>query len=97
MIIILNFLLLGGRRGENISLEKILSFVTGIDEEPLLGFEMDPSIQFINNQNGFIPTSSTCINQLKLPVPSIQNPLINEQSLFRMYDYAFSNKYFGLA
>ena len=83
----------GGRR-ENVSLEKILIFTTGIDEEPILGFEMHPSIMFIEDEKGFVPTSSTCINQLKLPVPSLTRSLCTKECLFNLYE--FTNTYFGL-
>ena len=58
---------LGGRR-TNVSLEKILTFITGVDEEPILGFELHPSVVFFEVDKGFIPSSQTCINQLKLPI-----------------------------
>ena len=41
----------------------ILRFTTGKDEEPFLGFDLNPSIRFVesddSNSFAFIPTSST--------------------------------------
>ena len=77
-------------------LQKILIFVTGIDEEPVLGFEMHPSILFIENTDRFLPTSMTCINQLKLPCGSMSHTLPSDKELFALYDYSFLNSHFGL-
>ena len=85
----------GGRRG-NVTIEKILVFTTGLDEEPLLGFEIHPSIQFIEDEKGFLPTAITCINQLKLPRSSLVKDIPTNEDLFNLYDFAFSNSYFGL-
>ena len=89
------FLYSGGRRS-GVSLEKILMFITSVDEEPVLGFELNPSIQFIESSHGFIPTAMTCINQLKLPRGSSTIDLPSQEKLFSCYDYAFCNSYFGL-
>ena len=52
-----------GRRGA-ITLGNILQFVTGLDEEPPLGFELQPSIQFVSAAEelkwSFVPTANTC-------------------------------------
>ena len=42
-----------------------------------------------------IPTASTCINQLRLPRPSVGLRLLEQRKLFNLYDYAFTNYYFG--
>ena len=78
------------------TLEKILCFVTGCDEEPTLGFSIPPSILFVEDFQNFIPTASTCINQLKLPRGTITRSLPPNDTLFELYDYAFCNSYFGL-
>lgn len=83
-----------GRR-ENVSLEKILVFVTGAEDEPPLGFSIHPSITFVESQS-FLPTASTCVNKLNLTRPSMTNPLPSQELLFQLYDYAFVNSYFGL-
>jgi len=85
-----------GRR-KDVTLEKVLIFTTGVDEEPVLGFELHPSLVFVDEgDNRFLPTSSTCINQLKLPVGSSSNELPSEEALFELYDFAFLNTHFGL-
>lgn len=86
-----------GRR-ENMCLEKICSFITGIDNEPVLGFERKPHIDFVEAVNGFIPTASTCVNELRLPTPCLIHPLSKDVvvNLFNLYDFAFCNTYFGL-
>ncbi|KAJ8299975.1 LOW QUALITY PROTEIN: hypothetical protein KUTeg_021494 [Tegillarca granosa] len=85
-----------GRR-ENISVGKILQFVTGAEEEPVVGFTMKPTIQFVEKDDSFIPTANTCINCLRLPRPSSTILLPEDPELFRMYDYAFANSYYGLS
>ncbi|CAB3980212.1 leucine-rich repeat-containing DDB_G0290503 isoform X1 [Paramuricea clavata] len=88
----------GGKRG-NVTLEHILQFVSGTDQEPLLGFCTKPSIVFPSSTSSgawsFIPTSNTCANVLHLPCPSNQIPLPTEEKLFEVYDMAFCNAYFG--
>ena len=78
------------------TLEKVLTFVTGCDEEPALGFAVPPSILFVEDSQNFIQTASTCINQLKLPRGTISKKLPSSDTLFGLYDYAFWNSYFGL-
>ena len=87
----------GGRRG-TVGLRDVLQFATGATEEPVLGFVLHPSIEFVESTPGtsFIPTASTCTNTLKIPRPSAEIPLPQEEDLFSYYDYAFSNAYFGL-
>lgn len=52
-----------GRRGA-VSLHHVLSFATGASEEPLLGFEPSPVIQFVlvREDLTFLPTDNTCGN-----------------------------------
>lgn len=85
----------GGRRG-NITLQSILQFVTGSDEEPILGFALDPSITFVINNNSFLPTANTCINKLNLYIAEKSEDIPSNDILFALYDYAFTNSYFGL-
>ncbi|XP_061167403.1 uncharacterized protein LOC133176276 [Saccostrea echinata] len=86
-----------GRRG-TVSLRDVLQFATGANEEPVLGFVLHPSIEFVEStpSTSFIPTASTCTNTLNIPRPSAEIPLPPEENLFSYYDYAFSNAYFGL-
>ena len=89
----------GGRRG-SVTLGSILQFATGLDEEPPLGFELQPCIQFVaalqSNKWSFIPTANTCSATLFLPKGSYDLPLPPEDELFEVYDIAFSDSYFGL-
>ncbi|XP_061170625.1 uncharacterized protein LOC133180021 [Saccostrea echinata] len=86
-----------GRR-EHLSIANILQFVTGADEEPVLGFQIPPTIQFPEVINSLILTANTCINSLQLPrpKPSIDTNLPEDKELFALYDYAFLNSYYGL-
>nr|XP_034330272.1 uncharacterized protein LOC117690353 [Crassostrea gigas] len=86
-----------GRRG-TVGLRDVLQFATEATEEPVLGFVLHPSIEFVESTPGtsFIPTASTCTNTLKIPRPSAEISLPQEEDLFSYYDYAFSNAYFGL-
>lgn len=85
-----------GRRG-TVGLRDVLQFAIGATEEPVLGFVLHPSIEFVEStpSTSFIPTASTCSNTLKIPRPSAEIPLPQEEDLFSYYDYAFSNAYFG--
>ncbi|XP_028414357.1 uncharacterized protein LOC114537514 [Dendronephthya gigantea] len=88
-----------GRRGST-SLNHILQFVTGADEEPPLGFCPPPSIIFVSVDNDnlweFVPTVNSCANILRLPrCVSGRYPLPDEEKLFELYDTAFANAYFG--
>ena len=73
-----------------------MRFATGAEKEPLLGFKLQPSLHFIvaDSQN-FLPTSITCINRLNLPRATVEYNLPEQSRLFQLYDYAFSNQYFG--
>lgn len=88
----------GGCRGDTriISLGDILSFVSGCDEEPVLGFTVHPSIHFSEVVDTYLPTSNTCVNVLNLARPSTLEHVPTEETLFKMYDYAFANNYYGL-
>ena len=88
----------GGKRG-NITLEHILQFVSGTDQEPPLGFFTKPSIVFPSPTTlsawSFVPTANTCANVLHLPCPTNEIQLPPEEKLFEVYDMAFCNAYFG--
>ena len=87
--------LIGGRRN-NITLPKLLQFITGEDEELVLGYKLHPSLEFISVQNkSFLPTANTCINMLKLPIPTATTPKPSTEALHNLYDYAFANAFFG--
>lgn len=84
----------GGRR-EGISLNSIMKFVTGAEEELPLGFAIQPAIYFVEAIS-FLPTANTCICRLNLTVPGEYLDLPEKDFLFKMYEYAFLNTYFGL-
>ncbi|XP_052277390.1 uncharacterized protein LOC127876299 isoform X3 [Dreissena polymorpha] len=84
----------GGRRGA-VNLGSILRFATGTEEEPALGFALQPSIQFMESAN-FLPTANTCINRMNLSLPDESNPLPLQEELFNLFDLAFCNTFFGL-
>ena len=67
-------LLVAGGRRERVALGDVLRFVTGTDEEPVLGFKMHPSIEFCENSL-FYPSANTCVNWLKLVRGSLTTPL----------------------
>jgi hypothetical protein len=77
------------------TLGKILSFVTGVDEEPPLGFTVSPTLTFAERQS-FLPTANTCINKATLTIPLDQNDFPEDNHLFSLFDYAFCNSHFGL-
>ena len=88
---------IAGRRN-NMSLKNILQFVTGMNEEPVLGYTLQPTIVFTEFESSILPTANTCINQLNLPRPSLGKLLpTNNIAAFELYDYAFVNSYFGMA
>ena len=91
-----NIFCIAGDKREHVSLEKILQFTTSTDEEPPLGYTVQPTITFVQSSISIIPTANTCINRLTLPVPADAASL-NDKYLFKMYDYAFTNacSYYG--
>ena len=77
------------------TLEKILQFTTAAQYEPLLGFQIQPTLQF-NVLSGFLPIANTCSNSLTLPIPSSAlDEMPPNKDLFEKFDYAFTSKYFG--
>ncbi|XP_062606328.1 G2/M phase-specific E3 ubiquitin-protein ligase-like [Saccostrea cucullata] len=81
-----------GRRGE-VTLARILQFCTGCEEEPPLGYTMQPTIEFIERES-FLPTGNTCINKMQLTIPIHDMP--TDEAMFHFFDFAFCNTYFGL-
>ncbi|XP_020628245.1 uncharacterized protein LOC110065449, partial [Orbicella faveolata] len=79
-----------------LTLNHILQFVCGADEEPALGFSISPQIRFVSSSGSFLPTSNTCTNTLHLPSPSSTVSLPSDDILFNLYDYAFGSPYFGI-
>ena len=53
-----------------LTLNHILQFVCGTDEEPVLGFGLSPEIRFVESKGHFCPSSNTCTNLLTLPAPT---------------------------
>lgn len=83
---------LGGRRGVD-SLAKILRFCTGSEEEPPLGYNIQPVVEFVERQS-LLPTGNTSINKMQLTIPINNEP--TEDEMFNFFDFAFCNSYFGL-
>ena len=88
------------RRVPPITLEYILQFVTCCDNEPVLGFALNPTINFIpvrtfKSKWDFIPTAHTCDYALELPIRTATIDLPSENNLFDVYGTAFANPYFG--
>ncbi len=85
----------GRRVNGDLSLERILKFITGSMIEPVLGFEVQPNITFDGEMLSCLPISSTCSNRLTLPIGEVV-PEENEK-VYTFFDYAFCNAYFGRA
>ena len=77
-----------GRRevsNSKIELGTILEFVTGASEEPVLGFVIEPSIQFVLQiQASFYPSSRTCSNVLILPRGNLEKAIPSEERFFEI-------------
>ncbi|XP_071149966.1 uncharacterized protein [Mytilus edulis] len=84
-----------GRRG-NLTLRHILMFATSSEEEPILGFTLQPSLNFVQRES-FMPTANTCINRLFLTEPEGNRELPSDKLLSNLFDFAFSNTYYGLS
>ena len=85
------FILVGRR--PSVTLEKVLKFITGSEEEPVLGCGIDPHVVFDRVAKSFLPTRNTCVNKLTLPVGDMVPP--NHAGIYAFFDYAFTNDYFG--
>lgn len=78
------------------NLTNVLRFVTGAEEEPVLGFTIHPSLHFVPGGPGpFLPSANTCSNRLNLPVATNVSPLPPTKELFESFDMAFLNAFFG--
>uniref|UniRef100_A0A7M5UM64 HECT domain-containing protein n=1 Tax=Clytia hemisphaerica TaxID=252671 RepID=A0A7M5UM64_9CNID len=88
-----------GRRGPKLQLGTILQFFTGMDEEPMLGYEIHPTIKFdpVPAPGKFTPTTHACINQLVLFRATPMIKLLPQEKLFEKFDYAFCNHYYRIA
>ena len=80
---LLTVLFLGGKKG-NGQFRKDLQFVTGCDEEPPLGFGINPYFAFVLSETSFLPSASTCINQLNLPRGDHASQLSKKEDLFKL-------------
>jgi len=69
-----------------VTLGKVLKFVTGREFEPILGFSVQPRIEFDDNIS--LPHANTCTCLLRLPLHSTHYQ-------FNLLDIAFVNDYFG--
>lgn len=78
-------------------MEQMLRFVTGITWEPMFGYAITPSIQFVEvvSKAEMLPKSSTCAHILYLPYCMAGG--FDERFLFERFDMAFMNTYFGLS
>ncbi|XP_028403172.1 uncharacterized protein LOC114525912 [Dendronephthya gigantea] len=83
-----------GRR-ENVSLGDVLRFATGSEDEPVLGFAIQPALCFSDGTRSCLPTSNTCINLLRLAIGEILPE--SQDEMFQKFDLAFSNTHFGMA
>lgn len=80
---------------ETLTLNYLLQFVCGADEEPVLGFGLPPQIRFVDSSGHFCPSANTCTNALNLPTPTDMASFPPDDFLFNTYDHAFSSAYFG--
>lgn len=86
----------GAGRRIAVTLEHILQFVTGTDQEPVLGFRNRAFICASNECKwSFLPSAHTCTNCLELRRGHVDIKIPPEEDLFEVYDNAFSNVYFG--
>lgn len=58
----------GHKEKFDISLEKIMTFATGMPEEPPMGFQPKPSLVFHSRAQSTFPTANTCANQISIPL-----------------------------
>ena len=90
----------GSGHRESVTLNHILQFITGTDEEPSLGFNISPSIDFTAAKGSrfwsFLPSANTYSNTLHLPrCVCGKTSLPDDKELFEIYDCAFSSAFFG--
>ncbi|CAC5390781.1 unnamed protein product [Mytilus coruscus] len=84
----------GGRRGM-VDLRCILRFATGTEEDPSLGYSINPSIHFVEGSS-FMPTANTCINKINLTILDSHEVSVGKDFLFNLFDYTLSYTYFGM-
>lgn len=71
-----------------------LQFATGLDEEPLLGFEFVSAAEEL--KWSFVPTENTCRKTMFLIRGSHGLNLPAEEDFYDVFDTAFSNNYLDL-
>lgn len=70
---------------DSIGLHNVLSFFTGAEIIPPLGFEITPSLRF---SDSMLPTASTCALQLVLPTSYYNNEeLLKEKMIYAMLNH----------
>jgi len=57
---------------DNVSLETILQFATGVKEPPAAGFQQQPALEFLHQDSSdrlsFFPKANTCGCVMRLPM-----------------------------
>ena len=86
------FFFAAGRRG-SITLENILKFTTAGENEPVLGYGVEPRIEFVAAGSAF-PTANTCVNKLSLVIG--EKLPTDQERMFSIFDLSFVNAHFGL-
>ena len=70
---------------DSIGLHNVLSFFTGAEIIPPLGFEITPSLRF---SDSMLPTASTCALQLVLPTSYYNNEeVFKEKTIYAMLNH----------
>ena len=77
-----------------LTLSTVLQFATCSEDVPILGYALQPSIEFPEVDNSFLPKANTCICRLYLSRPSHVFPLPSQDALFDLYDLAFATDHF---
>ena len=75
------------------NLGHIFKFITGAENEPVVGYGVAPSIAFAKSLSPY-PTANTCINKLCLAI--CESGPIDQDAMFQVFDLAFVNDHFGL-
>lgn len=71
-----------------------MGFVTAAGYEPILGYGIEPRIEFVAADSPF-PTANTCINKLSLVIG--EKLPTDQERMFYIFDLTFVNEHFGLA
>ena len=71
----------------------MLKFVTGSEEEAVLGYGVSPHVVFDRHTVSFLPTSNICINRLTLATGDCVPK--EKENNYNLFDYSFSDEYFG--